>query len=234
MNDLRNKLKHWSRGPQVRRGLRAVTTAHIRLVKATTRWQTINAAAAEAAWRGDEGVIVAFWHERLALMPYCWPSRAPFHMLMSLHPDGQLIAGAVEAFGISTVAGSSTRGGGGALRTLVRKLRDGESVGVTPDGPRGPRREVGDGLPALARLSGAAILPAAVGVGRRIVLRTWDRLVIGLPFGSGAMVWGEKITVAKDADDAELARVRAKLKTELDRVCDVADAAARDGARAPA
>lgn len=207
--------------------MRAITTAHIRLVKATTRWQTVNGAVAEPAWRGDAPIIAAFWHERLALTPYCWPTRVPFNMLMSGHPDGQFIAGAVEAFGLRTVVGSSTRGGSGALRALLRKLKDGESVGLTPDGPRGPRREVGDGIIALARLSGVPILPAAVGVSRRIVLKTWDRLVIGLPFGRGAMVWGQPISIAKDADDAEVARLRARLKDELDRITDQADEIAR-------
>jgi lysophospholipid acyltransferase (LPLAT)-like uncharacterized protein len=223
MASFKNSLKHWSRRPGVRRGLTALTTAHIRLVKATTAWRTVNGSAAEGAWQGKEGVIVAFWHERLALMPYCWPSRAPFHMLISNHPDGQMIAGAVEAFGIATVAGSTTRGGGLALRQLVRKLKNGESVGVTPDGPRGPRRQVGEGVIALARMTGAPILPAAVGTRRRIVLKTWDRLIIGLPFGAGAMVWGERIQVDKGSSDEAIAAARARLKSELDRVSDLAD-----------
>ncbi|MDX2222734.1 MAG: lysophospholipid acyltransferase family protein [Rhodospirillaceae bacterium] len=231
MADLRNKLKHFSRGPAVRRGLRALTTAHIRLVKATTRWQTLNAAAAEPAWRGDEAVIVAFWHERLALMAYCWASRRPFHMLISSHPDGQVIAGAVAAFGISTVAGSTTHGGGEALRRLVRKLKAGESIGVTPDGPRGPRRQAQDGVLAMARLSGAAILPAAVGLSHALKLNTWDRLIVGLPFGRGAMVWGAPLRVAKDADAATMAETRARLTAELNRVSDAADRIAEDPQR---
>lgn len=221
-----NRLKHWSRRPEVRRGITALTTVHIRLVNATTTWTTINGQVAEAAWAGREAIIVAFWHERLALMPYCWPSRAPFHMLISSHPDGQLIAGAVAAFGISTVAGSTTRGGGMALRGLIKKLNAGESVGVTPDGPKGPRHEVGDGVLALARLTGAAIVPAAVGVTRQVRLKTWDKLIIGLPFGHGTMVWGEPLRIAKDASDADVAAARARLTAELNRVCLVADAAA--------
>ena len=91
MADFRNKLKHWSRGPTVRRGLKAFATAHIKLVKASSRWQTVNEPVIAPAWRGETAVIVAFWHERLALMPYCWPSTKPFHMLISSHPDGQVI-----------------------------------------------------------------------------------------------------------------------------------------------
>lgn len=220
---LRNRLKHISRHPMVRSGLGRITKSHIRWVKSTTRWKTINANAAEPAWRGEQPVIVAFWHNRLALMAYCWPSEKPFHMLISSHPDGQLIARAVGAFGISTIAGSSTRGGGAAVRELVRKLKAGESVGITPDGPRGPSQVAQDGVIALARLSGAVILPAAVSVSNRIRLKTWDRLIIGLPFSRGAMVWGTPISVPRDCDEPMTRKLQTQVQDEMNRVSALAD-----------
>jgi len=213
-------LKTVGRKPAVQRLVGATLAAHIGAVRRTTRWRTVNAGAAEPSWRGERPAIVAFWHNRLAMMPYCWPSDLPFHMLISSHPDGRLISGTVRHFGIETVAGSSTRGGSEALRTLVRLIKKGGSVGITPDGPRGPRMHASEGAVALARLSGAPILPAAVSVSRRIVMRTWDKLIIALPFGDGAMVWGDPITVKAD-DDAERARLH--LETELNRVTAEAD-----------
>lgn len=199
----------------------ATLAAHIGLVRRTTRWKTVGEEAARGAWAGEKPVIVAFWHNRLAMMPYCWPSARPFHMLISSHPDGQLIARTVKHFGIETVAGSSTRGGSEALRSLVRLIKSGVSVGITPDGPRGPRMRASDGAIALARLSGAPIVPAAVSVSRRVVLGSWDRLIVALPFGEGAMVWGEPLTVANGADPEVL---RARLESELTRVSAEADA----------
>lgn len=196
----------------------ATLAAHIELVRRTTRWHAVGDDAARAAWAGDRPVIVAFWHNRLAMMPYCWPSRQPFHMLISSHPDGQLIARTVKHFGIQTVAGSSTRGGSEALRALVRLIKSGVSVGITPDGPRGPRMHASDGAIALARLSGAPILPAAVSVSRRVVMNTWDKLIIALPFGEGAMVWGPPISVGTGGETA-----RAQLEAELNRVSAEAD-----------
>lgn len=222
---LSNRIKHWSRHPAVRRGLGRVTAAHIRFVKSSTQWATTANAAVERAWRGEAPIIVAFWHNRLALMPYCWPSRAPFHMLISAHPDGQLIADAVAGFGISTIAGSTTRGGGAAVRELVRKLKAGESVGITPDGPRGPVHVAQDGVVALARLSGVPIVPAAVAVNHNIRLRTWDRLIVGLPFGKGAMVWGQPIAVPRDCDAQQAEALRRRVEAELHRVSAAADAA---------
>lgn len=195
----------------------------IGLVRATTRWETVNGEAAAGAWSGEKPVIVAFWHNRLAMMPYCWASARPFHMLISAHPDGRLIAKTVAHFGIDAVAGSSRRGGAEALRSLVRLAKAGESIGITPDGPRGPRMRIREGALALARLSGAPIIPAAVSVRRRIVLRTWDRLIVALPFSRGAMVWGNPITVPRDADEATTLVLQEELERELNRVTAEAD-----------
>jgi lysophospholipid acyltransferase (LPLAT)-like uncharacterized protein len=216
-------VKTIGRFPAVQSLLAATAAGLIRLVGATTRWQTVNEPAACGAWAGDHPLIVAFWHNRLAMMPYCWPSPRPFHMLISAHPDGRLIAKTVAHFGITAVAGSSRRGGAEALRTLVRLARDGVSIGITPDGPRGPRMRIREGTLALARLSGLPIIPAAVSVQRRIVLGTWDRLIVALPFSRGAMVWGNAITVPRDADDALLARLQDQLEQDLNSVTAEAD-----------
>jgi lysophospholipid acyltransferase (LPLAT)-like uncharacterized protein len=221
----RGLLKSLGRRPAVQRTLSSLAAGHISVVRTTSRWQHINTAAAADAWAGRAPVIVAFWHNRLLLMPYCWPSQAPFHMLISSHPDGKLIARTVAAFGIDTIPGSSTRGGGEALRAMVRKLKDGESVGITPDGPRGPRMHAGEGAIALARLSGVPIVPAAAAVSRRVVLNTWDRLVVALPFSRGATVWGAPIRVPREAAPEDMETYRRRLEDELIRVTDTADRA---------
>ncbi len=216
-------IKKIGRTPLVQRILAALIAGSIGAVKKTTHWTTVNGAVAEDAWSGERPVIVAFWHNRLAMMPMCWPSNEPFHMLISSHPDGQLIARSVAYFGIQTVAGSSTRGGGEALRSLVRKLSAGESVGITPDGPRGPRMRASDGAVTLARLSGAPILPASISVSGRKVLSTWDQLIVPIPLGRGAMVWGDPISVPRDASDVELSQIQDKLENALNTVSAKAD-----------
>ena len=144
-------------------------------------------------------------------------------MLISAHPDGRLISRAVKYFGISTVAGSSTRGGTDALRSLLQRLRAGESVGITPDGPRGPRMRARDGAIALARLSGAPILPASISVSRRRVLNTWDRLIVPVPFGRGAMVWGDPIFAPRETDEKSTEDLRLQLEASLNHVSALAD-----------
>ncbi|MBT4740911.1 MAG: lysophospholipid acyltransferase family protein [Rhodospirillaceae bacterium] len=212
------------RNPAVQSVLGALAASYVWLVRVTSRWVDENRDATVDAWAGSEPVIIAFWHNRLFLMPYCWPSQEPFHMLISSHADGRLISKTVSWFNISTVTGSSSKGGTQATRELVRLLKAGTSVGITPDGPRGPRMRAGDGAIALAKLSGATIVPAAVATGGRRLLSTWDKLIVPLPFTRGARVWGTPITVPKDCTSENLAQLRDTLEDSLIAVSNRADA----------
>lgn len=212
------------RNPAVQSVLGALAASYVWLVRVTSRWVDENPEATAGAWAGAEPVIIAFWHNRLFLMPHCWSSRAPFHMLISSHADGRLISKTVSWFGISTVTGSSSKGGSQATRELVRLLKSGTSVGITPDGPRGPRQQAGDGAIALAKLSGVKIVPAAVATGGRQLLSTWDKLIVPLPFTRGARVWGPPITVPKDSNAEMLSQLRDTLEDSLISVSNRADA----------
>ena len=204
--------------------LGAMTAAYLWVVWVSSRWTDINQEATAEAWAGSKPVIIALWHNRLFLMPFCWTSRAPFHMLISAHADGRLISKTVSWFSISTVTGSSSKGGSSATRTLVRLLKSGASFGITPDGPRGPRMHAGDGALALAKLSGAVIVPASVATSRRRVLSSWDKLIVPLPFSRGARVWGSPLAVPKDCTADQLELLRQTLEDSLIALSDQADA----------
>ena len=207
---------------------------YVWLVRVTSTWRDENTAATEDAWAGGTPIIIAFWHNRLFLMPYCWRSTAPFHMLISSHADGRLIAKTVKWHGIDTVSGSSSKGGTDALRQMVRLIGSGETVGITPDGPRGPRMRASDGAIALARLSGAVIVPAAAATSGRKVLSTWDRLIVPLPFSRGACVWGDLIAVERESSEAALEQARQRLEESLIAVSNRADAMVGQTVIAPA
>ncbi len=226
--------KAFLRNRAVQSVLGALAALYVWLVRITSRWVYENEAATQEAWTGKTPVIIAFWHNRLFLMPYSWPSKATFHMLISSHADGRLIAKTVKWHGISTVKGSSSKGGTDALRQLVRLIGDGNTVGITPDGPRGPRMRAGDGAIALARLSGAVLIPAAAATSRRRVLSTWDRLIVPLPFSRGACVWGDPITVTKDDTAEDLERLRKQFEDSLIAVSNRADSLVGQTAIAPA
>src|SRR5690606_21656340 len=97
------------------------------------------------------------------------------------------------------------------------------TVGITPDGPHGPRMRAGGGAVTLARLTGAPLLPLAFGCRPRRLLGTWDRLAVALPFGRGVFVWGAPIFVPRDADSDALEAARQALEKGLNAVTDEAD-----------
>lgn len=214
-----------------------VGALYIRLVRATGGWTIVGEEIPESFRRDGKPFILAFWHGRLMMMPYCWRRTDLVKMLISSHRDGRLISSTVGHFGIESVVGSSSKGGAQAMRNLLRLLRDGGIVGITPDGPRGPRMRVGEGTIAIARLSGAPIVPATFAASRRRVLGSWDRFVLALPFTRGTFLWGEPIHVPRDADAAISERCRLALERAMNELTARADAmygqAPIEAARAP-
>ncbi len=207
------KLKNFLRSRAAQSIICLIGALYIRLVRLTGRWEIIGEDIPQSFHQSGKPFILAFWHGRLLMMPYCWRHTERVNMLISGHPDGRLISGTVRHFNIDSVVGSSKRGGAQATRHLVRLLRDGGIVGITPDGPSGPRMRVGDGTVALARLSGAPILPATFGSSRRRVIGSWDRFVLALPFARGVFIWGEPIHVPRTAD----ARTREAHRQQLEQ-----------------
>lgn len=194
-----------------------------RLVFLTTRWQWQGREYLEQAAFQDEGTIGAFWHNRMMLMPFIWPKGVPLDMMISSHGDGKLISRVIGRFGIGTVEGSSSRGGRQALKGLVDRMKAGRCVAITPDGPRGPRMRAAAGVVGAARLSGAKILPISLSVSNRVVLKSWDRFIVTLPFSRGAFVVGEPISIPRKASAEELEAFRLLVEARLTELSDIAD-----------
>jgi lysophospholipid acyltransferase (LPLAT)-like uncharacterized protein len=194
------------RSAWVRRCACFLAAQYIRLVHATSSWRVVNGAAADAAWASGKPFILAFWHGRLLMMPYAWRRGVKMNMLISTHRDGELIAETIRHFGLGSVRGSSRRDGAAALRAMLKALKAGECVGITPDGPRGPRMRASEGVVGIAKLAGVPVLPAAFGTSRRRLLGSWDRFALALPFSRGVIVWGEPIAVDRREDSASAVR----------------------------
>jgi len=149
------------------------------------------------------------------MMPLAWHGLAPFHMLISAHRDGRIIAGAMTYFGIETIAGSTSRGGSSALREILKRLKEGGCIGITPDGPRGPAMTVSIGIVNIARLAGVPIVPVTYATSRRRELASWDRFHLALPFGRGVFLFGEPIEIGAELDEAGLEDVRSLIEARM-------------------
>lgn len=206
-----------------------LVSVYLRLVRLTGRWRIEGDDTARRLWREGKPFILCFWHNRLMMMPFAWnpplgAKAAPIHMLISAHRDGRLIARTVSHFGIQTIEGSDNRLATSALLRLVRTVRGGSCVGITPDSPPGPRMRAKAGAAALARLAQVPVIPASYSMRRRRVWwRSWDRLIIPVPFSSGLFLWGAPIQVAGDADDLALERARLAIEESLTSLSNEAD-----------
>jgi lysophospholipid acyltransferase (LPLAT)-like uncharacterized protein len=173
-------------------------------------------------WRAGTPYIFATWHSRVLLLPALYRGR-DLCVLASRSRDGEMIARVCARFGLAVARGSSSRGGAEALRTLAHALAAGTSVVVVPDGPRGPAEVVKPGLVTLAALSGAGVVPVALGASSEWRLGSWDRFRIPRPFARCVVRFGEPVFVARGADAAARDKARGEIEAALRAVASAAE-----------
>lgn len=169
-----------------------------------------------------EKIIFAAWHNRLALGLVIYhryvtrrDRKRRLAALVSASRDGGLLSRILELFAVQPVRGSSSRRAAPALRELVAWGEQGYDLAITPDGPRGPRYTVPEGVIAAAQLTGLPIVPVAYHLNWKICLKSWDRFQIPFPFARCEIITGRVLRVARTASDTEREELRQKLETEL-------------------
>ena len=197
----------------------------VRVIKATMRWRVLHEARRDAVLARPGPVIFAFWHNRLMMMVALGTFGRRVVLLQSQHRDGRLASNAIQRFGITTIWGSTAKGGTSALRALIRAGKAGDWIALTPDGPRGPRMRCQPGIVMLAQRTGAPVVPITWSTSRLKRLGTWDRMIIALPFGDGVLSWGEPIEVPRDLDSDGMETYRRRIEAALTALSDEADAA---------
>lgn len=202
-----------------------LTWIFYRLWTATWRVELVESQGMKDAIAKGEPLIFAHWHGiELSIVPLVRPYRIA--TMTSTSKDGQLIDFTIRKFGGATSKGSSTRGGVGALKGLVRLMvKDGFSASMAVDGPKGPLHEVKPGVFELSRLAGARIVPLGAASNRRFVFhKSWNKAFLPKPFARVRVVFHEPwapITKEQSAKDAELGQ---RLKLEISSACQAAEA----------
>ncbi|MDH3234262.1 MAG: lysophospholipid acyltransferase family protein [Alphaproteobacteria bacterium] len=201
---------------------------YIRLVELTSRWTLHGTEAMQDMSGRDAPFIATFWHGRMVMMPGAWRrigSGRPLRMLISMHRDGLMISRVISHLGIDTIAGSSSRGGRAALQALFKTLRDGGFVGITPDGPRGPRMHASPGVATVASRMSVPVFTVSYSATRRRLFKSWDRFLLPLPFGRVVVVMKGPIEVPHNASAAALEDIRARIEDALNEATREADRA---------
>lgn len=164
----------------------------VRLIHRLLKPETIGEEVLKRHCTDGRHVILSVWHDQLLLIPPgC--NTAPLKALISSSKDGELITRVVKYFEIGTVRGSSTRGGQAAFRQLVKLSRESCTLGITPDGPKGPRHQVKGGVVQLAKISGRPIIPLAFACSNGHRFQSWDRFLLPYPWGKGVYCYGEPL-----------------------------------------
>jgi len=159
--------------------------------------------------------VFLLWHD--ALLPLLWRHRRrQVTIVVSEARDGQYLADFAERIGFRLVRGSSTRGGTRALLAAVRELEAGEVLAVTPDGPRGPRRQIKPGVLAAAQRSGTVVLPVHAEAEAAWRLNSWDRFCVPKPFSRIRVAYGSPFGV--ELGEAGLAAAQARAVAAMDEV----------------
>lgn len=188
-------------------------------VLVSCRWDILGGEHHRRLVEAGQPFILAFWHGRL--LPLGYLHRGGGHrMMISLSKDGQYGSALARHWGQVPVRGSSSRRGALALGEMIAAAQAGRTLAFTPDGPRGPRFAVKDGVVVAAQRTGLPILPFSGGASRGWYTRGWDRMLVPKPFSLIRVRYGEPMLV-RPGDDLEAARWA--LETELHRLTALAD-----------
>jgi hypothetical protein len=186
-----------------------------RLLRATLRVQREGFEVVQDLITRDQRIILSFWHRRLVMMPLAYPfkrrnaegSKRGVAILSSDSKDGERSAATWRWYGIHAVRGTASRGGAQALVKMIQAVKQDWDLGITVDGPRGPRQEVKPGVLAVSRKTGAWIVPVCVAYKRVWKLKTWDEMLVPMPFTHVIVRYADPFQVTAGGDE-ESARVR--------------------------
>lgn len=163
-------------------------------------------------------LVMGIWHGGLLPAAYCWRDRG-IAVAVSLSRDGDRIDAVLARLGFAPSArGSSSRGATGLLRELIRRARAGEPIAILLDGPRGPAGVAKPGALALARATGARLVPIGIAAAPAFRFGSWDRTALPLPFARVRIVFGAPLPVTREASGEALEALRARLEAELHRL----------------
>ncbi|MBP5858898.1 lysophospholipid acyltransferase family protein [Marivibrio halodurans] len=203
---------------------REIIIWYIRFVRLTSIWRIEGTADRDRLHDIGQPFLIILWHNRIAMMPYAWEEETRnLTVMASSHRDGQLVIDGLGRFGFSAIPIDSRQGGSGPTRQVLRVLKEGRCVGITPDGPRGPRMRMRPAMAQLAAMAQVPIVPVTYGVSRRKLLSSWDRFLLPIPFSRAICLWGEAIDPPARGDPADLERCTREMEAalnDLSATCD--------------
>ena len=170
------------------------------------------------------GAIFVTWHGRALMIPYFWSNRLPMKALVSPHQDGRIIAKLLRSYNIFSIDGSSDRNAKSAALEIVRNLKQGTSVALISDGPRGPRMRLNKSVIYFAKKTGKPIMGFTYSASRsKIMKKSWDAMLIPPLFTTGYIFSTTPLFVPSTTTDDEMEILRQQFEDELNHITKEAD-----------
>jgi lysophospholipid acyltransferase (LPLAT)-like uncharacterized protein len=199
-------------------------------LRKTLRLKKIVPAGESLDWSGEEPRILVFWHGHQLMMPWIYldsrqkAATKPMNVLISKSKDGRFIAKAMQVLGIDSIAGSSSRGGKEALIKLVRLVKGGNHIAITPDGPKGPRHKMKVGALKVSQLTGARLVPSCFAAKDYWSFKSWDGMILPKPFSKAVLLTGQSMIVPRKASEGEISALANIMEEELNKITEEAAA----------
>tara|TARA_B100000579_G_scaffold416701_1_gene412538 strand:+ start:382 stop:1050 length:669 start_codon:yes stop_codon:yes gene_type:complete len=191
-----------------------ITAIYIYFVRLTSSIKYENIIVPEKFWNNEEPFILAFWHSQLMMIGYSWKSKKRINILASGHSDGRFGSVVGKYFKLNNVEISS-KNKAISLKPIFKILQQNNCIGITPDGPRGPKEIVSEGIIKIANASSVPIIPMGFWSSKNFRLKSWDSFLITLPFSKCSFVWGEPIQIPSDMRKNELKSFQKILEDKL-------------------
>ena len=187
---------------------------YILFVGVTSKIEIENDEFSKKMWDENKPFILAFWHSQLMMIGYVWKSKAILNMLASSHSDGRFGAYIASYFNLKNIS-IIAKNKSPSLRQIFKILQDNNYLGVTPDGPRGPKNKVSEGIIKIAIHSQVPIIPLGFASNKNFRLKSWDSFLITYPFSKCKFVWGEPIIIPSKTKDNEIEKYKLYLEKEI-------------------
>ena len=188
---------------------------YIYIVKKTSTIKYENLSIPENFWKNNKSFILAFWHSQLLTISFSWKSKKVINILASGHSDGRFGSIVASYFNMNNIQ-TSTKGGSRSLRPIFEKIKQKEYIGITPDGPRGPKETISEGIIKIAKATNTPIIPCGFWSSNNFQLKSWDSFLITLPFSKCYFVWQDPIIVPSDLKDSKIKDYKDLLKKMID------------------
>ena len=182
------------------------------------RWKCYDEDQKSNIINNKDQYIFCCWHNRLFLGPHLLPRNRIINALQSSHSDGMITSIAFKYLGMNVILGSSMKGGMQAFRKMVKCIKNGESIAITPDGPKGPKETVKEGVIKLAQITGIPIVPLVWSTKKFKIIDSWDNFVIPFPFSKGIYTFGKPIYVDKKISENNFEILRLEVESEIKRL----------------